>query len=518
MTPRGILGRCALALVMVALGGHVPARAQDKPLALPDAVRLALEHNLALSIQRLEPLIGREQQREAVGAFDPVLGAGVSYARTERFLNSVLEVNARSGLVQENKFTANYPSFSGQLTTGTQYNLGLTSSILDSNNPLRLFNESYQPVLTLGLTQPLLRDFGVEVNTVKIKQAEKAEAGSLFGVEAKMLGVIREVETKYWKVFYGERHVVVQRGSLALAEDLVQRVTRLRDAGLATDLDVVQAKTAVEVRRADVVGAEAELRAAQAQLRLVVDPRAEPTVPIVVVGQPPDEGPPSDLAGKLGKALALRPEIRQQELLIEKIALDERAAKNNTQWRLDASGSVGFNGLAGHGANPILGGHLPSRLQGQDTYTDAYRDFLTPEGNFNYSVGLQLQIPLGNNEAQGKLAQVRLQRRQEELRLMLLRSQIGVDVETAFQEMTAQAARLTASRQTVGEKRQQLDARGRELDAGRATVRNVLEAQQALAVAQDAELLAWADYAAARASLDAGQAQSFDTYRLSVQP
>lgn len=518
MMPRQALGRCVVALVVVALGGHVPARAQDKPLELSDAVRLALEHNLALSIQRLEPLIGRGQQREAVGAFDPVLGAGVTYARTERFLNSVLEVNARSGLVQENRFTADYPSLSGRLTTGTQYSLALTSSILDSNNPLRLYGESYQPVLNFGLTQPLLRDFGVEVNTVKIKQAEKAEAGSLFGVEAKMLGVIREVETKYWRVFYGERHVAVQRGSLALAEDLVQRVTRLRDAGLATELDVLQAKTAVEARRADVIAAQAELLAAQAQLRLVVDPRAAPTVPIVVAGQPPDEGPPGDLAGKLAKALALRPEIRQQELLIEKIALDERVARNNTQWRLDASGSVGFNGLSGHGVNPILGGQLPSRLQGQDSYTDAYRGFLTPEGNFNYSVGLQLQIPLGNNEAEGKLAQVRLQRRQEELRLMLLRSQIGVDVETAFQEMTAQAARLTSARQIVVETREQLDARGRELEAGRATIRSVLEAQQALAQAQGTELQAWTEYATARARLDAAQAQSFDTYRLSVQP
>jgi outer membrane protein TolC len=271
----------------------------------------------------------------------------------------------------------------------------------------------------------------------------------------------------------------------------------------------------VESRRSELARAQADVAAAQAQLKLVVDPGAGTA--IAVTGHPPDDGPPADLGGKLAKAQAARPEIRQQELVIDKLALDERLAQNNAQWRLDAVGGLGYNGLSGRGVNPAFPGALPSRLQGQESYTDAFRGFLTPDGNFNYSVGLRLQIPIGNNEAQGRLGQVRLQRRQEELRLMQLRSQIGVDVETAFQDMTAQAARLAASRQGVRLAREQLSGQERDLAAGLATVRQVLEAQDVLARAEDGAIQAWVDYAAARSRLDATQAQSLDNYGLVVQ-
>src|SRR5262249_28319683 len=162
-----------------------------------------------------------------------------------------------------------------------------------------------------------------------------------------------------------------------------------------------------------------------------------------------------------------------------------------------------WNGLAGTGVNPSFRGTLPSRLQGQDSYVDSFRNFLSPDGNVSYAIGLRLQIPVGNNEALGRLGQVRLVRRQEELRLKVRQGQIGLEVETAFQDMTAQSARLVATREAARLAKEQLDARERELSAGLATVRQTLEAQDALARAQDAANQAWVDYASARSRLDA---------------
>lgn len=356
----------------------------------------------------------------------------------------------------------------------------------------------------------------MEINTVRIRQAEKGERAAALGVEARILAVIREVETRYWEVFYARRHVDTARTSLALAEDLVERLTRAREAGLATALDVLEARTAVEARRGDLARARTELASAQARLGLVIDPRAAVAVPRDVLTSPPDHGPPVDLGGLLARALAARPELRQQELAVERVALEERVAMNNLQPRFDLVGGVGYNGLAGEGVNPSLRRGLPSRLQGRDTYTEAFNDFLTPDGNVSWSVGMRLQIPLGRNEAQARLARVRLERRQEELRLAQLRAEIAVEVETAFHQVTAEAERLAAARRGVELAREQLAAQERDLAAGRTTVRRVLEAQEALARAEDAASRAWVDYAAARSRLDAAQAASFETYRLVV--
>ena len=91
--------------------------------------------------------------------------------------------------------------------------------MLITNNPQRIFTSSYQPVLNFTLTQPLLRDFGTEVNLVKVRQAEKNEKIALLGVESKMLAVIRDVEIGYGTLFFAQQHVKVAQGSLALAQD-----------------------------------------------------------------------------------------------------------------------------------------------------------------------------------------------------------------------------------------------------------------------------------------------------------
>ncbi len=512
--------RLAAAVLTCALhaAGTAAAQGTGGGLELPQAVRLALEQNLDLSIERLNPFIAREQQREARGAFDPILSLGVTYAQTERYLNTILELSAESGIVRERTLTAEYPSLTGKLVTGTQYNLSLVTPVVESNNPLRLYDHAYQPVLLFGVTQPLLRDFGLEVNQVRIRMAERAEASSISAVETRMLAVIREVETRFWAVRYAQEHVGVAHGALELAQDLAERLGRSRGAGLATDLEVAEAKTAVAARGADLARARADLVTAQAQLRLVMDPRGRTGASLTVAGDAPDPSPPADLAGRQARALVHRPELRQQEGVIERMSLEERLAKNNTQWRLDLLGGLGWDGLSGRGLNSTVtapsSSGLPSRLQGQDTYGDSFRGFLSPNGNVNWSVGVRLQLPVGNNEALARLAQVRLARQQEELRLLLLRSQIATEVETAFQELTALCARRSAAEESVSFARAQLDAQQRDLGAGRVTVRRVLEAQDALVRAQDTLTQAWTDQAVAMARLDAAAAQTFETYRL----
>jgi outer membrane protein TolC len=497
-------------------GAQLPSSSPSR-LRLDEAVKLALERNLDLKIERLNPQMATAQERAARGGFDPLLDAGVTYAHTERFLNSVLESQAKSGIVIENIFTADFPSLSGRLPTGTQYSLTLTTPITNSNHPLRLYDEAYQSALTLGFIQPLLRDFGLEINMVRIDQAKISSEQAARGVEARMLEVIRQAETSYWTLYYAEQHVDVAQNSLTLGEDLVAQLTRMRDAGLVKETDVAQAQVVADHRRAALAKARADLQVARGQLRLVVDPRLEGAAQYSAADRPPDANPPTELAGKRERALAARPEIKQQELLIANMALEERLAVNATQWRFDLLAGGGYNSLAGSGVNPTLRGSLPSKLEGRNDYSDIFDDYFTTKGNTNYWAGARLRIPLGNNEALGRLQQVRLRRKQEELRLAQLKVQIVTDLEGAFEEMTASTFRLAAARREAMVAKDQLANRQRELGAGLATSHQVLEAQDVLARAQDAEALAWITYAVARSKLEAGYAQTFDTYRLVIE-
>jgi len=513
---RRLVWAMVLALVLGAGGRALGQNADTLSLGIRDAIRLALEQNLDLKIERYEPLVARELTRQSSGEFDPLLKLSGIWSRSEVLINSALEQQAESGLIVDQRFTPDL-SLTGRLITGTQYGVSLVAPTVTTNDPNRIFDQFYRPVLTFTLAQPLLRDFGVEINLVRFKQAERSELIASLGVEARMLTVMRDVETSYRTLFLTQEHMRVAEGSVSLAVDLVERLRRLFSAGRATALDVRQAEAAAEARRSDLKRAEADVVNARAQLQLLISPHPTRAPRLIAAEAPPEDGVPDGLEGKIARALARRPELRRQELVIENLRSEELLARNNTLPRLDVLGGVGWNGLGGNGVGPNIRGTLPSRIQGNDNYLSAFDDFLSPGGNVSWSLGLRLQMPLGNNDAIGRLEQARLRRDQERLRLTLLRNQISVDVQTAFADMSAAWAQIVATDEILRLAREQLEAQERQFRAGLATVRQVLEAQDAVAQAEDRRLQALVLYNAASSRLAAAEAATFETYRLVIR-
>jgi outer membrane protein TolC len=84
--------------------------------------------------------------------------------------------------------------------------------------------------------------------------------------------------------------------------------------------------------------------------------------------------------------------------------------------------------------------------------------------------------------------------------------------------MDAEWSRLNSAREAVRLAQLQLNAEERNLEVGLNTVWDVIEAQDRLAEALDAEGKSMALYAAARSRLQADQARSFEVYKLVVAP
>jgi outer membrane protein TolC len=504
-----------LGALTLLLAGAGPAAAQDPlVLTLRDAVYLALEKNLDLVIARYEPPIAREEIRRQRGAFDPHFSLGLFYRSQELPINSALEQQANQATITEDGVTPE-GGFSGKLMTGTRYSVLLTAPAIQYDSPNRLFDEYYRPLLIFELVQPLLKEAWPEVNLIRVRQAEGSHQIALYEVEERVLSVIRAVETRYWMVFAADQHVKVVATTLRLAEDLVGRIRRLQQAGLATSLDLRQAEVAVELRRADLERARVDLVGAQAQLRLAVDPRSS-SGEIATVGAPAEDGIPVDLAGKLDRAVATRPEVRRQLVVVRNQDLQVKLDRNLTLPNLELVGTLGYTGLAGQGTGPRVT-TPPTSSQGT-TYFDAFNNFFTPDGNLTWAVGVRLQVPLGNRDALGRYAQSVIRLEQEQNRLHLLRSQIGIEVRTAFQEMSATWSQFQASGEEVRLSLEQLAAQERLLDAGLTTVRRVLEAQDAVAVTSDRRILMLVQYSQARSRLDAAVGSNIETYRLMMAP
>ena len=142
------LGGFALAFVLAVVGepllaqekwGQAPLRgasprhqeSEGRRLSIREAVTLALEQNLELAIERVNPLIAHERIGEARGAFDPALNFSVPLGRQERPVNSSLEQLARDGTVLQRTVKPD-ASLAGKLVTGAQYDLSLSNKLLET--------------------------------------------------------------------------------------------------------------------------------------------------------------------------------------------------------------------------------------------------------------------------------------------------------------------------------------------------------------------------------------------------
>lgn len=512
----------ALLLTAVAAG---PAAAEEveMQISLEESVRMALRNNLDLEIERVKPQVATERIREARAEFHPFMDYDLSYSRQNRFLNNILEIQAEEGIVSETRVNPE-ASIAGKLTSGTGYKLAASATTVESNNPLRLFDLAYMPQVSLSFSQPLLRGFGRSVNLVRIRQAQEVERQSVLEVKAAMLEVIRDVETRYWLLAYAQQHDEIARSNLKVADELIDRLIRMRGAGMSTDLDVSQARLAAEERRSSLARAEADLKIAQVRLRTVVDPDLPITTTLVALETPLDEGPPENLQEMIDRAMEVRPEIEYQESVIQGMVLEEKKARSGSLWQLDAFGSASYSGLGGKDTNPrlrqsLLPGLPPTTppdhildIEERDSLGSSFED-----GNRSWTLGFNLEVPLGSRSALAQYVPMRLKRNQEEIRLLRVRQQITTELETAFHNMTAEWSRLNSAREAVRLAQLTLNAEERNLEVGINTVWDVIQAQDRLATALDAEGRALALYAGARSRLQASQAESFQTYQLVVQ-
>src|SRR5919201_3304031 len=113
-------------------------------LTLDEAVKMALEHNVDLAVERLDPQIGDTRVAAAAGVFRPAFTTGVQRNNQLQPPSSFLvPTPTRNDVVTSNVgLDQKLPWF------GTSYSVSWTAAHTDSNS----FLNSYNPILQSGLS------------------------------------------------------------------------------------------------------------------------------------------------------------------------------------------------------------------------------------------------------------------------------------------------------------------------------------------------------------------------------
>ncbi|HYP15203.1 MAG TPA: TolC family protein, partial [Bryobacteraceae bacterium] len=426
-------------------------------------------------------------------------------------------------LVQDNR----------QLTTGVQkefllgtsMSLGYAQQKRATNSSGDIFNPATTGNLNFTITQPLLRGFGVALNSRNIRIAKNNVKVSDLVFRQQVIATVANVVNQYSDLVSFSEDVKVRQQALSLAEKLYNDNRKQVEIGTLAPIEIVRAEAEVARSQQELTQAETQLLQQETILKnylsrtgvmspSLADARIVATDRLSI----PDVEAVQPIQDLVTTALGNRPELTQTQLQIENSRISLAGSKSQLLPSLNLVGRAVNNGLAGpvsslplppgqalRSPNPALVGNIST------LWTQLFtRDF--PD----YSLGFQLSIPIRNRAARADIIRDQLSLRQAELRQRQEMNQIRVDVQNAVIGLQQSRARYQSAQKSRVLQEQTLDAEQKKYTLGASTIFFVIQAQRDLSQAQAAEVAALSTYNRARVALDRATGQILGTYAVNI--
>ena len=454
-------------------------------LTLTDAIGTAMQQNLGVQIQGFESRISEQNLRGQYGIFDFYTDANIrhNFAR-----NPTTNPFQTSG----GRSTTFGAGVTQTLPTGGQYRVAANTSRSTVAGAETFVNPQYGNNLDLEFSQPLLRDFGIDITRRGITIARNNLGITEEQFRTALMDTASSVEQAYLDLIYARRAVDVVKESLFLARDQA-RITQIRiDVGASAPLDILQPRVTISTTEEQLIRAVASVRNAEDRLRALLNmPVTEWDRPIVPADTVEYTPMTIDFAQAVELAFTNRPEIRQQNLLTENARVQALYTRNQTLPLVDFAVNYGLTALAGRRAildenNEVIG----------STSTPYFDTFEQIAGlNFpTWNVGFNFAYPLMNITARANARAAELDVEQSQSSQLLTRQNIAVEVRTAARAIDEFAQSIAATRAAREAAESNVEAERKRYENGMTTNFQVLEVQQQLSDARVGELQATIGY------------------------
>lgn len=451
-------------------------------LSLDEAIRTAAEKNLGVAITRYDAQMAAWNAEGAYAPFDMFTNATLETQSQEQPVSVEIQSS------QSKQTVANF-GLQQLLATGGTYSIGFNNARQSSNSRFTTVNPAYSSSLGLGFTQPLLRNFGTDINRSGIYIARNTLGISQEEFRATLIDTTLQIAQAYYDLIYARQNLIVQEQYLALGRDQ-QHITQIRiDVGAAAPLDILQPEVAIATREEQVITAEALVLAAEDRIRQLMnlDPADwnRPIVPTDEIGYKPMT---IDVDASVAKANENRPEVKQAALGIDTRRIRYEYARNQVLPRLDLNLNYGFAGLGGTTIvrDPVTGEPIGTEKNG---WNDAASQVFG--GDFpSWTVGVNFGLPVFNTGAKAEAKRSELDYESSKTSDAQLRQNITVDVRSTARNVDTLAKQITATHTARIAAEKNLDAERKRFENGMTTNFEVLQIQQDLADAWSREIQA----------------------------
>ena len=546
-------------------------------LSLDDAISLALENNLNISVVRYAPWIAETQlllakaggvpqsgstQQVVLGSgpavsFDPLVTGSFGWTHANIPVNNPFTSGTGTstilGLTENNAFVD--LGYSQGFHTGTNLSITMNTSRSTTNSPQVFYNPALNPILTATLSQPLLSGFGFLPNTRYIIEAKNTikVQNSVFAQQ--VIATVTQTSNDYWELVYDRGAVKVQEAAVGVSQKLYEDNKKQLEIGTMAPLDVLTAESQLATDQQNLILAQTTKLQQETVLlndiaksllaKDVAGIEIVPTTPITT----PDNVENIALPDAVQEAWSKRPELFQADMNLKNANIEVRATKNALLPTLNAFIQYQAQGLNGNAVNVSQTGTAFAPDLNSPIYDANGNPYLTAGGvplyageptAFNttetvtkgglgsalssmfsndfptYSAGLNLGLPIRNRAAQANSARAQLDERQEEVQKRQTENTIVLNVRNALIALQQDRAQVTAAEKARLLAQQTLDAEQKKYQLGSSTSYQVVLRSRDLTSAQGTALRAQANLQEALVNFNQAMGRTLEVNNIQV--
>jgi outer membrane protein TolC len=472
-----------------------PAAGPVLRMTVDEAVTSALEQNLGIRADRLEPQIQDMSVGAARAAFTPSFFTRMNTSTESSPPASFLAGSAPT--ITEDQFLTSTGVQQQLGWGGGSYSLSWDTARIETTR-FTSFNPQLSSNIAATFTQPLLRNFSIDGFRQQLLLSRNQREIADVQVNQTVTTTTRNVRNAYWDLVFTIASYRVQQQSLELAREQLKNNRTRVEVGTLAPIDIIEAEAEVARNEEAVIVAEANIKTAEDVLRaLVLSPdrpdfwqlRIEPTDPPVM--QPRT----IDVDAAVRAALADRTDITQLRKQIDQTDINVRYFSN--QRLPDVNLNAGLNAIGLGGTELIFaeGGAFPPPVVGS-----SQRAFGTVLGDAfgldfpTWTFGVEIGYPIGRSSAEANLARSRLEKTQGQTNLRNLEMQVASAVRDIGRRVGTNFQRVEATRKAQEFAEQRLAAEQKKFNVGMSDTFRVLQAQRDLAIARNNLLQAILDY------------------------
>ena len=439
-------------------------------ISLADVRAAALANNLDLRVELVNPSIAQTTVDEEEARFEATFFGSARHAKTDS--PTALGTEGSNIEFDSFDFGVDIP-----LITGGNITLDVPFSRTETNNPFTLINPAHEADARFSISQPLLRGGGIRANThfIRIARNQKSIADARTKLQA--IRILADADRAYWILYAVRRELVVRQQQYKLALTQLEQARRRVEAGEVPQIEITRAESGVAERLEAIIIAQTAVLRAQRNLKRIMnrdDLDMNGATALATVTDPNPLGLDLDSELLAGFAVTNRMEMLELELELasDVSTIDFERNQALPLFTVDYNYSLGGLGLS---------------------YNDAF-DQLADNRFQNWSVGAQLEVPLGNEAAEARVHRAILTRLQRlatrEQRVAAIRQEVF----DALDQLMQNWQRILAARIAVILAGRTYEAEQRQFNVGARTSTEVLDAAARLADAQSSEILALTDY------------------------